>query len=163
MSDLAIAVFTAKDPDELLRQGGSGPWVGAEARVKAQKYLVCVRKTKPGSTDHGTLFMVSRIKGVVEHGYDKRGQQRWFFQFGDYALIDVKTHWAWRNPVKYTTLGALEINIQQLKFRAGPTEIQLPAVTNASVARPLTIAEAKAGLAAKFGISPDAIDIIIKG
>ena len=163
MTDLAIAVFTEKSLDDLLRQGGSGPWVGAEPRMKAQRYIVCVRKTKPGSVDHGTLFMISKIKGVVEHGYDKRGQQRWFVEFGDYAVLNVKTEWSWRNPVKYTTLEQLGIAINKVKFQAGPTALVLPPIVDASAVKPLTIAEAKAGLAVKFGVDPDAIDIHIKG
>ena len=34
---------------------------------------------------------------------------------------------------------------------------------NHTPVRPLTIAEAKQGLALKFGVAPEAIDIVIKG
>lgn len=163
MTDFAVAVLTAKKPDELLRQGGSGPWVGAEPRVMALKYIVCVPKAEPRSSDRGSLLMVSRIQEVIQHGYDKRGQKRWFFRFGEYARVDLKTSWEWRNPVKYTTLDELGIKLNQLKFQAGPTALHLPDVIGGSATKPLTIVEAKAGLALKFGVSPEAIEIHIKG
>ena len=84
MPHSAIAVFTSKSLETLLAHGGSGPWVGAEQRVRQQEFLVCVRKERPGAEA-------------------------------------------------------------------------------ASGVKPLTIAEANAGLAAKFGVSTDAIDIPIKG
>jgi hypothetical protein len=83
----AIAVFTGKKLGDLLAQGGSGPWVGAEERVKQQQYLICVRKAKPGTDDHGAAFLVGKIAGVQKHGFDRRGQQRWFFQISDFATL----------------------------------------------------------------------------
>jgi hypothetical protein len=160
----AIAVFTSKTLKTLLAQGGSGPWVGAAARVKRQEYLVCIQKTKPGSDDHGNAFLVGKINAVREHGFDRRGQQRWFFEISDYAIPSHKGQWEWRNPVRYTTLEDLEIELKGLKFKPAPAPTQNPPLPEAkSSVKPLTIAEAKAGLAAKFGVSPDAIDIHIKG
>jgi hypothetical protein len=160
----AIAVFTAKPLEKLLAHGGSGPWVGAEERVKRQEYLVCMRKTKPGTEGHGAAFLVGKISGVRKHGFDRRGQQRWFFEISEFAIPTHQGQWAWRNPVRYTTLEELEIELKELKFEPAPvpTENPPPPESGSSV-KPLTIAEAKAGLAAKFGVSPDAIDIHIKG
>jgi hypothetical protein len=161
----AVAVFTSKTLETLLAQGGSGPWVGAAERVKRQEYLVCIRKTKePGSEGHGSAFLVGKIKGVREHGFDRRGQQRWFFEISDYAIPNRAGHWEWRNPVRYMTLEELKIEPKSLKFESAPAPTEDPPVLEApSSVKPLTLAEAKAGLAAKFGVSPDAIDIHIKG
>ena len=164
MTHAAIAVFTGKTLETLLAQGGSGPWVGAEERVKQQQYLVCVRKAAMGTDDHGAAFLVGKIAGVQKHGVDRRGQQRWFFQISDFAALTHPGKWDWRNPVRYTTLEDLGIELKKLKFKpAPPATVSLPIAESAPSVKPLTIAEAKAGLAAKFGVSPDAIDIHIKG
>jgi hypothetical protein len=160
----AIAVFTGKTLETLLAQGGSGPWVGAEERVKQQQYLVCVRKAKRGTDDHGAAFLIGKIAEVQKHGFDRRGQQRWFFQISDFATLTHPGKWDWRNPVRYSTVEDLGIELKKLKFKpAPPATVSPPMVESAPSVKPLTIAEAKAGLAAKFGVSPDAIDIHIKG
>jgi hypothetical protein len=161
----AIAVFTSKSIETLLSHGGSGPWVGAEQRVHQQKYLVCVRKTKPGTEGHGGAFLVGKIREVRKLGFDRRGQQRWFFEISEFAVLDDdEGHWEWRNPVRYTTLEELGIELKKLKFKpAPPATLSPPMAASGSNVKPLTIAEAKAGLAAKFGVSPEAIDIHIKG
>ena len=163
MPHAAIAVFTGKPLETLLAHGGSGPWVGAEERVKRQEYLVCIRKTKPGTEDHGTAFLVGKIGGVRKHGFDRRGQQRWFFEISEYAVLRHPGQWEWRNPVRYTTLEELGIELKKLKFKPAPAPTHdLPPPEAKSGVKPLTIAEAKAGLAAKFDVSPDAIEIHIK-
>jgi hypothetical protein len=162
----AIAVFTGKPLEMLLAHGGSGPWVGAEERVKQQEYLVCVRKTKPGTEGHGAAFLVGKISTVRKLGFDRRGQQRWFFEMSEFAIPSHQGEWQWRwrNPVRYTTLEELGIELKKLKFKpAPPATLSPPMPETGSSVKPLTIAEAKAGLAAKFGVSPDAIDIHIKG
>ncbi len=160
----AIAVFTGKTLETLLAHGGSGPWVGAEQRVNQQKYLVCVRKTKPGTEGHGAAFLVGKVSAVRKHGFDRRGQQRWFFEISEFATLSHEGQWGWRNPVRYTTLEELGIELKKLKFKpAPPATLDPPMAESGSSVKPLTIAEAKAGLAAKFGVSPDAIDIHIKG
>src|SRR6202048_3497181 len=160
----AIAVFTGKPLETLLAHGGSGPWVGAEERVKRQEYLVCIRKTKPGTEGHGAAFLVGKISTAPrKHGFDRRGQQRWFFEISEYAVVRHPGQWEWRNPVRYTTLEALGIELKKLKFEPAPAPTHdLPPPEAKSGVKPLTIAEAKAGLAAKFDVSPDAIEIHIK-
>jgi hypothetical protein len=158
----AIAVFTGKTLETLLAHGGSGPWVGAEERVKQQEYVVCFRKTKPGREDHGAVFLVGKIRDVRQLGFDRRGQQRWFFDIGEFALSSHLAQWKSRNPVRYTSLEELGIELKKLKFKPTPPATSPPSAESGSMVKPLTIAEAKAGLAAKFGVSPDAIDIHIK-
>jgi hypothetical protein len=160
----AVAVFTSKAVETLLAHGGSGPWVGAEHRVHQQKYVVCIRKSKPGTEGHGGAFLIGKIRDVKKLGFDRRGQQRWFFEISEYADLSNEGHWQWRNPVRYTTLEDLKIELKKLKFKpAPPATLSPPISETGSGVKPLTIAEAKAGLAAKFGVSPDAIDIHIKG
>ena len=164
MPHSAIAVFTSKSLETLLAHGGSGPWVGAEQRVQQQEFLVCVRKERPGAESHGGAFLVGKISAVRKHGFDRRGQQRWFFEISEFAIPSHRGRWEWRNPVRYTTLEELGIELKKLKFKPAPPPTQsIPTPDAAASVKPLTIAEAKAGLAAKFGVSTDAIDIHIKG
>jgi hypothetical protein len=93
--------------------------------------------------------------------------QRWIIKIGEYALVDYPEKWGeWRNPVKYTTLEELGIDLKKLKFKPMPTPTRVltpPAPPDRSKTGALTIAEAKAGLALQFGVSPEAIEILIKG
>lgn len=93
--------------------------------------------------------------------------QRWIIKISEYALADYPEKWGeWRNPVKYTTLEELGIDPKTLKFKPMPTPTKVlksPAPPDRSKTGALTIAEAKAGLALQFEVSPEAIEILIKG
>jgi hypothetical protein len=88
-------------------------------------------------------------------------------KISEYAVVDYPEAWGeWRNPVKYTTLEELGIDLKKLKFKPMPTPTKFltpPAPPNRSKTGALTIAEAKAGLALQFGVPPEAIEILIKG
>lgn len=171
MPHSAIAVFTANSRDEIMAVGGSASWVVSEKQARRRKFLVCVRNARdvdfPDHEPHGTAFLVGRIKGLQPHGYDKKGMQRWLIEISDYTLIDHPEAWGeWRNPVKYTTLEELGIDLKKLKFKPmpPPTKILTPPPAPAATGpRGLTIAEAKAGLALQFGVPEEAIEILIKG
>jgi hypothetical protein len=167
----AIAVFTSENRTEILAIGGSASWVVAEKQARRREFLVCVRNARevdfPDHEPHGTAFLVGRINGLIPHGYDKKGMPRWIVKLSEYALADYPEAWGeWRNPVKYTTLEELGIDLKQLKFKPMPEPAKPPppAVLSAPVKTgALTIAEAKAGLALQFGVPPEAIEILIKG
>jgi hypothetical protein len=167
----AIAVFTANSRDEIMAIGGSASWVVSEKQARRREFLVCIRNARDvdfhDHEPHGTAFLVGRIKGLTPYGYDKKGMQRWLIEIGEYALTDHPEAWGeWRNPVKYTTLEELGIELKKLKFKPMPTPTKvLPPPPAAPVLpkRGLTIAEAKAGLALQFGVAEEAIEILIKG
>ena len=71
----------------------------------------------------------------------------------EFAVIDLPNQWHGRNPVRYTTLEDLGIDPSKLSF-------QKVIVTKSNS---LTIAQAKAGLSEHYGVSPDNIEITIKG
>ena len=171
MPHSAIAVFTADSRDEILAIGGSSAWVVAEKQARRREFLVCIRNARdvdfPDHEPHGTAFLVGRISGLKPHGHDKKGMQRFIIEIGEYALVDYPEKWGeWRNPVKYTTLEELGIDLKKLKFKPMPTPTKFltpPAPPDRSKTGALTIAEAKAGLALQFGVPPEAIEILIKG
>jgi hypothetical protein len=167
----AIAVFTAESRKEILAVGGSVSWVVAEKQARRREFLVCIRNARdvdfPDHEPHGTAFLVGRIKDLQSHGIDRKGMPRWIIKLSEYADADYPEKWGeWRNPVKYTTLEELGIDLKKLKFKPMPAPTKVltpPAPPERSKPGGLTIAEAKAGLALQFGVPPEAIEIVIKG
>jgi hypothetical protein len=167
----AIAVFTANSRAEVLAVGGSAAWVVAEKQARRREFLVCIRNARDvdfhDHEPHGTAFLVGRINGLKAHGVDRKGMQRWIIEISEYALIDHPEAWGeWRNPVKYTTLEELGIDLNKLKFIPMPKASKPPPpppTPERPKAGSLTIAEAKAGLALQFGVPPESIEILIKG
>jgi len=85
---------------------------------------------------------------------DEKGKDRYIIQISEVAVIDIPDLWPGnQNPVRYTSLEDLGIDLSDLKFEK----------VSATRSHSLTIAQAKAGLAENYGISQDNIEIIIKG
>jgi|HigsolmetaAR206D_1030411.scaffolds.fasta_scaffold08144_2 hypothetical protein len=190
MSDQAIAVFTAKSKERIFQAGGSQSWVLNRAHARKLPYVVCVRNANHADTDghepHGTAFLVGRIKDIIPSSEIDKGDgetgNRWNITISEYAEIDIPNAWqGWRNPVRYTTLQELGIDPAKLDFKPMPS---MPTTRDRSDrftwnpgdlvmvdppdeekprTRALTIQEAKEGLAETFGVSPEAIEIIIRG
>jgi hypothetical protein len=172
MPHSAIAVFTGDSHNEILEVGGSASWVVAEKQARRREYLVCIRNARevdfPDHEPHGTAFLVGKISGLTPYGYDRKGMPRWIINISEYALVDYPEKWGeWRNPVKYTTLEELGIDLKDLTFKPMPAPTKVLTSQAPSEAlrarRPLTISEAKAGLALQFGVPTEAIEILIKG
>lgn len=170
MDHPVIAVLTGKSRSQIIADGGSGSWVLNLRHARKQQYAVCVRNDQNRDPEadepHGLAFLVGRVNGLVRLP-ERNGIARWRISFSDYAVVSVPGVWkGWRNPVRYTTMEALGIDLDQLSFEPmPPTETpEVPAVLppGGGVKR-LTIAEAKEGLAATFGVDPDAIEITIRG
>jgi hypothetical protein len=173
MPTKAVCVFTAKTAPQLLAVGGSAAWKLNRGRALEHEFLVCARNRHTtwgaaSSDEHCAGFLVGKISGVVpaEEG-------RWLIQISEYADINVPHVWkGWRFPVRYTSLEGLGIDESQLHFKPVPevdaTAIDLNTAASAEggdeeTTPGLTIAEAKAGLARMFRVSPDAIEITIRG
>ncbi len=168
MPHSAIAVFTANSRAEILAIGGSSAWVVAEKQARRREFLVCIRNARdvdfPDHEPHGTAFLVGRISGLRPNGIDKKGMQRFIIDISEYAVVDYPEKWGeWRNPVKYTTLEELGIDLRKLTFKPMPKPTKTPPPPPDRPKKGLTIAEAKAGLAVQFGVPQDAIEILIKG
>lgn len=153
----AVVVFTRKSIPEMFAAGGTGDWVADRTRVEKCQYVVATRNLE-GSSDskfaHGAGFVIGRILSTVpvEEG-------RILIKFAEYAEINVRDVWKGnRNPVAYGTVEELlpESDLDGLDWKPFPHELVEPPKV-----KPLTIPEAKAGLAAHLGIPPDAIEITI--
>lgn len=164
-----IAVFTGKSLDHILKDGGSQSWVLDRNKAKHHEYLVCCRsgvEWVEGPEQQGSAFLVGRISDVVR---STETAGRWLVKISAFARVDVPHAWqGWRNPVRYTTLSELGIDPAALLFEqmpdVDPAAQPLPLEGSASKeVPPLTIAEAKRGLARTFGVNEDAIEITIRG
>jgi hypothetical protein len=167
--DQAIVVFTADTRDSILRQGGSGDWVVSAKKADSCKYIVCCRKPNWSNRKEGipgrAAFLIGRVAGLSERpdSANGRDQMRYLIQMADYAVLEKPDVWkeGVRNPVAYATLDDLQIDLRGLKFK--PMPAGAGATNENSEAKQMTIADAKNGLAATFGVSPDDIEITIRG
>ena len=162
----AIAVFTGKSLEHVLHDGGSQSWVLDRNNARRCAYLVCCRSgvdCVEGHEPRGSAFLVGRIDEVVPSTEDPG---RWLVRISAYARVSVADVWkGWRNPVRYTDLDALGIDVKSLRFQPMPEKGDAPRTkpAGAVAAQGLTIAEAKRGLAKTFGVSEDAVEITIRG
>ena len=170
MNTQTLAVFTAKSVSTILNEGGTQAWVLDRANARRCSYAVLCRNTRAewgppkdkAPESHGSAFLVGRISDVVS-ATDR--ETRWKIVFDEYAEISIPGLWeGWRNPVKYTTLEKLGIDVEILDFKPMPApqpDEAEPAVPRG--AQPMTIERAKQELAATFGVKPGAIEITIRG
>ena len=170
MSEKAFVVMTGKSRDLLLQDGGTSSWVLTPAQVRNFKYAVCVRHANPPydpgpgarPEPHGAAFLVGKISDV-QFTYVENGRDRYIVLFDAFADVLVEDFWdGSRNPVRYMDVAEIErrgISFDKLDWQPMPAdESGLPTCSN----DPLTIAAAKAGLSKTFGVSEDAIEIVIR-
>jgi hypothetical protein len=97
-------------------------------------------------------------------------KNRYLIQFSEFARVNIPNIWKGdRNPVKYSTLEDLGIDPSVLKWELMPASAnaaeavgQVASVKSLAV-QPLTMAEAKKGLALTFNVAPEAVEITIRG
>jgi hypothetical protein len=168
----ALVVFTKDSRDNILAAGASESWVVNENNAKRQRYLVCTRNAHAASfapeEPHGAAFLVGLIKGLRHVGFDGKGLRRYAIEISQYAELNRNRIWRpeWRNPVKYTTLEELGINADKLDLKTVRPTVKRdsgPAAGSTAGIRALSISDAKQGLALKFGVPPEAIEILIRG
>jgi hypothetical protein len=169
-----IVVFTARSPDRIIREGGSQAWKLKPARAKQCAYLVCTQNRhnpdhefSDATEPHGTAFLVGKISGI-RSAPEEANSERWQIAISEFARIHVPDAWDHgRNPVRYTSLDDLGINLEKIKFQPMPQGSEAAKQSGNSAAAEaatlLTIPEAKKRLAVTFGVKPEAIEITIRG
>jgi hypothetical protein len=173
-----IVVFTAKSVDRIVREGGTSAWRLAPWRARHCAYAVCTRNAYAdwveGTEEHRSAFLVGKISGVVPSDptgeNDEAKDHRYLLEFSEFARVSIPDVWQQdRNPVKYEAIDQIGIDFSSLKWEPMPTrsfataEVEEAKQSPASPARPLSLAEARKGLALTFNVSPDAIEITIRG
>lgn len=166
----AIVVFTSETVETILDRGGTGNWVLSPKNAGTCKYVVCCRKTAWNNKKEGIAHRAAFLIGVVADlqkqpdSENDRGQPRFLIELSHYDTSNIHPN-VWkegRNPVSYKTLEALGIDPRKLEFKPMPIPAPSPKQGDASGA-PMTIADAKRALAATFGVSPDDVEITIRG
>lgn len=172
MSSQVAVVFTFKSIETIVAEGGTSAWRLDRNHARRCTYAVCTRnahaeKTE-GNEEHQSGFLVGKISDVVSASREGR----YLIQFSEYAPLDVPNVWKGnRNPVSYTsTLEELGIDEDKLEWHPMPAaqtlnkpqERQVHSTEQGGV-RPLSIADAREGLALTFGVRPEAIEITIRG
>ena len=168
-SALAITVFTEDTLDLILEKRGSGSWVVNPTKAGRCKYLVCCRKESWKNRNEGAearaAFLIGLVAGLQKWpgSENERGQPRFLIEISHYARLDEPNVWngRMRNPVAYLPLEKLGIDLKGIKFEPLPAAPELRAV--AASKGKMSIAEAKKALAASFGVTPEDVEIIIRG
>ncbi len=159
-----IAVFTAKNLDSILAEGGSGVWKLDPARARKCTYVVCTQNAHnaeayaDATEPHGSAFLVGKISRIIPV------DDRWRIEFSEYAAINQPEVWGGhRNPVRYTNLDDLGIELDGVKWLPTPQTKAAATPPQATAPHALTIQEAKNGLAQTYGVDVEAIEIVIRG
>jgi hypothetical protein len=166
----AMVVFTSETVETVLNRAGTGEWVVSPKKAGTCKYVVCCRKAdwfnRKEGIPHRTAFLVGVIAGLhkTPDSENERGQAHFLIEISEYATVQRPETWDKdaRNPVSYKTLGELGIDLRKLKFTPMPPPTP-PAKSAGGGRAPMSIAEAKKALAATFGVSPDDVEITIRG
>ena len=172
MDKKVLLIFTGKSLKQCLQAGGTQSWALNRANARHCKYAVLCQNAyadgswAEGNEPHGSAFMVGRISDVVP-SREEGNEGRWLVLFDEYAQINIPNIWqGWRNPVRYTTFEELSLKLDDMHFEPMPSAPE----ENRTIESPsrekiisLTIQEAKEGLAAKYGVKPEAIEVIIRG
>ena len=168
LSDNVLAVLTFKSVDTILECGGTQSLVLDRQRAKTCKYAVVCRNAyhekKEGDELHGHAFIIGKIKDVVP-STDTKG--RWLVLCSDYASGDFGYQWEGRNPVAYGSTDHYEgsadfkkIDFDALTFKPMP---ELGQVEDAvDIVHGLSLAEAKAAVAARYEVDPVMVEICVR-
>jgi len=181
MSNDALIVFTAKSTELIHQQGGTSSWVLSPASMRGVRYVVCTRNSGreldeedgPRTEAHGEAFLVGKVSGLKQ-AEGRNNRKRYTVQMSEYARVSVPDFWTHdRNPTRYTDTGSLRergIDVDKLDWLPMPDADGVIGVMPSAPEAPapsteagLTIAEAKRGLSVKFGVTEDAIQIVING
>jgi hypothetical protein len=152
-----VAVLTSKSLETMFREGGSGHWVANGNRIRRCKYLIAIRHGHSGwSQDekpHNSAFLIGRNLSVIP------AEDRLIIGFSEYSEINIPNAWPGnRNPVAYKDLADFDIDVSELRWIPFPAD----QVVEQNSAKPLTIEEAKQGIAKALGITKECIEITIR-
>jgi hypothetical protein len=171
MSTPCLSVLTARGVDRILSEGGTQAWRLNPTNVRQVRYCVCVQNRHHnhwGGADqpHHHAFMVGKIADVVS---SPERPERYLVVFSEYARIDKEDAWpGLRNPVRYASLEEFGISDpESLDWHRMPDDvvdmsIHEPADEEQGGFGPLTMAEAKAGLALGLGVPEGSIEISVR-
>ncbi|MCX4137888.1 hypothetical protein M0D68_06815 [Paraburkholderia sp. SEWSISQ10-3 4] len=159
-----VLVLTYKSVETMIEEGGCGHWKANAQSLTSCRYVVATRNERrtgrEGDEPHGAAFMVGEVSGVSQ----EQNGPRFVIQMRRFARLSTPSEGAWQaggtggsNPVRYARFRDLGISLKNLKWEPWPGQVA------EYVDQPLTMAQAKAGLALTFGVAPEQIKITIEG
>lgn len=174
--ETSLLIFTAQTKEAILAIGGSTAWRLDRNHARHCTYAVLTRNARAswaeGPEPHQSAFMVGKVSDVVP-AEGRPG--RFMIQFAEYAFVNIPNFWKGdRNPVRYLDIDELGIDPSTLTWHPMPPPVEdvqheveeeddlVFAPPTPSVG-PLTMADAKIGLALTFGVPAEAIEITIRG
>jgi hypothetical protein len=168
-----LIVFTCKGTKNMLRNGGTYSWALNRPNAVKCSYVLCTRNSRhkevEGPEDHGSGFLLARIKDVVLSPFvvpSPSKPDRYLVQFEEYAVVDIPKAWTFgKNPVHYATLEDFGIDPSALEWiPCTPSAAQSPssAVEPSPEAAGLDFDQAKHGLSIRYGVPPESIEITIR-
>src|ERR1700722_14640976 len=97
MSIKAILVFTGRDPERIIREGGSQAWALDPRRARECEYVVCTQNRNAGdwaspTEPHGSAFLVGKTRKVV-HSNERQEPNRYMIEFSDHARVNIPSVW----------------------------------------------------------------------
>jgi hypothetical protein len=164
-----VVVFTSKSIKTMLAEGGSGNWRANEKKLCRCVWIVAVRnrhaRRREGTEAHGSGFLIGQISGL-KPSVNPEQPSRFVIAFDRYAELDLPNAWrkGHRNPVAYTTLGDLGIDLEKLRWKVPPNNgnaTETKSVREDDVPSVL-IAKARQMIAQSLSISPSAVKISVE-
>jgi hypothetical protein len=174
MSQGVAVVFTGESIDEIVARGGTCAWRLDPRRARLCEFVVCTRNARADRAErreaHQAAFLIGKIRDVVPYPYTDSTTIRYLIRFSEFARLNVPNVWSgYQNPVKYMSVKEVGIEPSTLRWEPMPESVGTvgktdePTVAPTNGAKPLTLNEAKNGLAQTFGVSPEAVEITIRG
>jgi hypothetical protein len=148
-------------------EGGSQAWTFSPVNARTCRWLVCVWNAHGAYAESGAVrlehheaFLIAPID-AIEPSPQEPG--RWIVRFHEFARISIPDCWnGQRLPFRYLTVAELGVSPDDLHFVSVVTDPQRPPASGPNVT-PLSIEAAKLGIAAKFNVSPENVEIVIRG
>jgi hypothetical protein len=149
-------------------EGGSQAWTFNAANARKCQWLICVWNARGAYAEsgaerlaHGEAFLVAPIDSIEPAPQEP---DRWIVRFRQYARISIQNAWnGQRLPFRYVTLDDFDVSPDGLHFvPIAPTLVDAPSTLALPKAAPLSIEAAKRGIAAKFNVPLEAIEITIR-
>ena len=170
MADKVLAVFTSRTVERMCSEGGSQAWTFSAVNARGCHWLICVWNARGAYAESGAdrlahreAFLIAPIDSIDPSPQEP---ERWIVRFHEYARIAIPNAWnGQRLPFRYLTLDDFGISPEDLQFIPAAAVVHggtsVPRLR--PTAMPLSIEAAKIGLAAKFNVPPEAIEITIRG
>jgi hypothetical protein len=161
-----IRIISRDSAEDMIAAANSAAWFGKQQTFASAEAFVVVH---PGTR---RPFFIAKIEEVVP--VPESGERRWALRFREYAELAVAEY-----DIDASSNPAIKRDLEQIlpgmtldgfawKLVGSPSikwsfSNNLGQIRESRMARPLTIAEARAGLSIGLGVPEDQIEIIVRG